>query len=234
MAELYLGVYKENVVEDEEHIINICEIASKRIYDICTMKIEDPKLLAAVFVKIYEGIIRTFRKKEAKYSDMKINIADRIEIGYTTTSDIEEEKQGNFAIGIKHLNCNKKMDISSDPSASPVEKAVQWVTDNIKDESGFVKEFSVDALALLKEIEVMMPSDEFIVVIFITVCEEIVNYLKIHRRDIKEFEFEINFCSCFFVTARETESGEDDIIFRPSICSKLDLKDDKGGSSEFE
>ena len=97
-----------------------------------------------------------------------------------------------------------------------------------------MKEFSIEAISLLKEMDVLMPSDEFIVVIFTTVYEEIVNYLKIHRRDIKEFEFEINFCSCFFVLARETESGEDDIIFRPSIFSKLSLKDDKGGSSEFE
>lgn len=245
MEEKYLGVYRDNVHEDDEHIITICEIASRRIYDICSMKFDDPRLLAATFVKIYEGFLRTFKKKEEKYSDMTVNVANRIQFGYSTTSDSDDEKQGNFAVKIMHLDFNKKLDNSCDPDATPQEKATQWYTNNITnvkngdiskngEEGDIIKEISIETLSLLKDSDILMPSYEFIPLIFVTVHEEIVNYLKIKRRDMKEYELEINFCSCFFVSARETESGEDEIIFRPNISAKLGLKDDQKGSSSYE
>lgn len=232
--EKYLNYFDEFAVEDQEDVITICETASKIIWDRFRARFDDPRLLATTFSHIYTAIKNKLKSLEAEYSDFKLNIAGRLEMGYTTNENEDDEKQGNFMVFIRHLNSNKKNDELDDPTLKAVERAVQWNTENIIDQPKLLTAISVDALELLKTVDINIGSSELIMPIFVTTYESIINYIKIKRREENDFEYEVNFISCFYIGARETEDDIDDIYIRPNIEAKLEIKDDSKASSQYE
>lgn len=234
MAEKYLEYFNEFAHEDEDSIITICETASKKIWDRFKARFDNPRLLGSCFSKIFGAILNKLESLESEYSDFNINICDRLSIGYTTTEDDDDEKQGNFMVYIRHLNSNKKNEESDDPTAKCIERAVQWNTENIISQPELLRKISIEAVDELKQIDVSIGSSELIMPVFVTTYEAIVNYLKIKRRENDSFEFEINFMSCFYIGARESEDEIDDIYIRPNIESKLKLKNDTKASSKYE
>ena len=234
MAEKYEKYFEEFAHEDTEHILSICETASKIIWDRFRTRFDDPRLLASCFSKIFSSFLNKLEALEAEYSDFNINICDRLCMGYSTNEDDDDEKQGNFMVYIRHINANKKNEESDDPTAKAVERAVQWNTENIISQPELLRKISIDALEDLKLIDVSIGSSELIIPIFVTTYEAIINYIKVKRREEDAFEFEINFISCFYIGARESEDEMDDIYIRPNIESKLQLKSDLKASSKHE
>ena len=233
--EKYKEYFNEFAREDVQEILDICGTADKLINERFHANIGEPELVAVIFSKIYTTILNKLESLEKEYADFKINICDRLEIGYSTKQDEDDEKQGNFMVFIRHLNKDKKNDGASDPQANTVERAVQWNTENIVKQPELSSTISVEALETLKSIGINIGLSELIFPIFVTVYEEIVNYITIKRRETNEFEYEINFISCFFIGIREGLDDEDDVIYiRPNIEAKLQLKNDVAASSKYE
>ena len=211
IIEKYIPYFEEFAHEDTEHIITICESASKIIYDRFKARFDDPRLLAACFSKIYSAFLNRLEALESEYSSFQINICDRLSMGYSTTNDDDDEKTGNFMISITHLNSNKKNENVDDATAKTEERAVQWNTENIISQPELLRKISVEAVEELKSIDVNIGTTELIMPIFVTTYETMVEYLKIKRREEDAFEFEINFISCFYIGSRESEDELDDI-----------------------
>lgn len=230
----YIKYFEQFAKEDADHIINICETASKQIWDRFRARFTDPRLLAVVFSKIFGSVLDYLVSQENEYSDYKINVCGRLEIGYSTSDDEDDEKQGNYMIFIRHLNAKTKNDSFDDPTAKSRERSVQWNTENIIENPVDLRKISELAVKALSDIGVKLGVSELVMPIFITVYEATINYLKICRREKDEFEFEINFISCFNIGARESEDEVDDIYIRPSIDSKLKFKNDAEASGKFE
>ena len=238
----YIKFFNENVYEDQEDILTVCEVAGKTLYekfklgfiDPETKKIE-PRLIAVCFTKIFGAILQNLKRLEKEqYSSFEINICNRLIVGFSTNDDDDDEKQGNFMIFINHINGATKNDDVDDPSLTAQERSVQWNAENVIIQPEIIKQISVDALKNLKEIEVTLASADCIMPIFVTVYEALVNYLKVTRREKEEYEYEINFASCFTIGVRESDDGIDAVYFRPSIESKLALKNDSLASSKYE
>lgn len=168
------------------------------------------------------------------YSDFQIKICDRLVIGYTTNDNEEDEKNGNFMVSIKHLNCTKKNYDTADPTATSRERTVQWNTNNIIEQPKLLREISIEAIERLKKIDVTIGFEEAIIPIFVTTYEALIMYLKTKRKETDEFEFEINFMSCFYIGARESEDVDDTIYIRPNIAFKLEIKDDATATAKYE
>lgn len=230
----YVDYFNQNVVEDQQDVITICESASITIWDRFRIRFDDPRLLASVTSKIYNTIVAKLLSLKKDYSSFTINICDRLEMGYNTKEDEDDEKVGNYNVFVRHLNNTKKNNEIDDPTAKPIERAVQWNTENVIEQPELIRKISIDASDALKEIDVNTATSELIMPIFITVYESLINFLKIKRRETDQFEYEINFISCFYIGARETDSDADDIYIRPSIDKKLGIKDDTAASAKYE
>ena len=226
--------FNEYAVENQEDIITICESASITIWDRFRTRFDDPRLLAAISSKIYLAFMSTLKKLQKEYSSFNINICDRLEIGYNNKEDEEDEKVGNYNVYVRHLNNTKKSNEADDPTATPTERAVQWNTENVIDQPTVLRDISIVASESLKDIDINLATSELILPIFITVYEALVNFLKIKRRETDNFEYEINFMSCFTIGARETEDDFDQIYIIPPIEKKLDIKDDTIATSKHE
>lgn len=236
----YVDYFNENVVEDRDEIVTICETAGKQLLEKFSLNFNDPEtnkpnpmLVASCFAKIFDAFLISLEKLEKQYSAFEINVCGRFVIGYSTNQDDDDEKQGNFMVYIRHLNNSKKNDDNDDPSMNAKEKCVQWNAENITEQSELIKSISIEAITTLQEIDLVLASSECIMPIFVTVYEAIVNHLKIVRREMELFEHEINFVSCFFIGVREGEDN-DDIFIRPNIESKLRLKNDSLATTKYE
>ena len=225
--------FNEICPDDQDDVLTVCEISSKELFQKFKLKFDDPRTLAAIWAKIFDSSVKYLKGCEETHSEFEINIADRLVIGYDTSTDEDDEKQGNFCIYIRHLNSDKKDDMTIEPSDKAVERAVQWNTNNIVDKSSTIRDISNNALEYCKEIDVHLGSAELVMPIFVKTYEALVKFIKIKRSDTDQFEYSINFLSCFTIVCRETEDG-DLIDIVPSITSKLGLKNDSQASAKYE
>lgn len=228
--EKYLVYYDELVHENNDDIINICESASTKIWDQIGIKfgkkVDDAKLIGAMFAKTYEAIIKVLKGLEGKKTFEEINFCDRFTIGFSTETNEESEKTGNFMISMVDTGKAHKDVEMDDSDADQKSRAVFWNTENVKENPEVIREIAMETLKRLDTIDVKLEAYEYIPPFFSIVYDAIVNYVKIKRREENKFEFEIYFMSCFYIGARESEDGIDVIYIRPNIESKLGLKDD--------
>jgi hypothetical protein len=223
-------------VEDQEDVILVCETASKIIWEKFRAKFDDPKLLAVTVSVVYDQIKEKIKSLREKNSEFHINVCNRFEIGYTNDENEDDEKSGNFMIYIKPLTA---ADVepsyeSDDPYAKAAQRAVEWSSKNIIENSGILNDIAINAVKVLQQYKINIGLSELIFPVFIMTYESLVSYLKIKRSETKNYKEEINFISCFFIAARESLDGPDEIIIRPNIDTKILLKDDSMAGKDTE
>ncbi len=249
MSQNYVEYYNENCCEDQEFINLVCETAGARMKEQFNLPIyaktgtypdgserysSDPRLIASIFAKIYEAILINLKLSEKTYSNFAINLANRLTIGYTTTEDEDEEKQGNFMIHIKDMGFTPRAYETGDTDMTANQLCTLWNSENIQEQPELISRIAESARKILKQdLAIELQSHEPIMPIFITVYETLVQMIQMRRKEIDEFEFGVNFMSCFWIIAREGEY-EDVIDFRPNIDSKLTIKDDASASAKYE
>ena len=235
-TERYEKYFSEICKEDVDDVLTICSTASQIIYEKFKIKLDDPKITASIFSKTYEAILDYLESLEKTYSEFKLDICNRFVIGYSTIESEDDEKEGNFMVYIRHLNSlNTQMDNASDnANLRALELAVQWNTDNVIEQPKIIKEISAKAKDKCEKLDIYLVSSETVMPIFITVYESIINFIKIKRKELDKFEYEINFASVFYIGARESEDDTADIYIRPNIESKLKLKNDLIATAKHE
>ena len=232
----YDEYFKMNCTEDEDDITRVLGITMEELQKFGVSFI-DKKMLGAIFCKVYDSILQNLEKFEKDYSSFEINFCNRFIIGYNTTEDEDDEKCGNFMVYIRHRGCDKSNDdenkVNDDTKTTAASKFSYWVMENLQQQVELITKITGDAIKELKDLGVTIQVPDVIIVIFTKVYEALVKYLTARRTQLGEFEYEINFLSCFFIGAREGEES-DDIYIRPNIESKLRLKNDSVASSQYE
>lgn len=228
--EKYMIYFDTMVNEDREEVVNAGETASQLIKKMFNIPIDPPELYVSIWSKVFEAFVEKLYALERKFSEFEINVAGRFRIGYTTTDNETDEKTGSFMIYIEHIG-TKPLDTSYDPMMKSSERIVQWNMENIIDNSKIINEISILAIKKLKEMDVQIGNPEFILPIFTIMYEVLVDRVQKKRQESGEFEYEIN-CIWFFMGAREGKDLKDDIYIRPTITSKLAIKNDAVATPE--
>ena len=238
--EKYEGYFEDIVVEDEMDIeiigSNSCRSIAKD-FGITFGKSEnggedDWRVPIVIFAKVYESLLEVLEEKRDQYNSFEINFAQRFVMGFDNRVDEEDEKEGNFMVYLFHIADNAKA-ISENANASEIgeeedaaERCRRWVSENVIDTPETMRAVSQKAIEKLEKIDLELYRDSLIPPIVSYVYDEMIEYIKQKRINNKEDEVEINFAGCFFNASRETEDGKGEIVIRPSIESKMALKDD--------
>lgn len=231
----YVQVYNANATEDIDQIELICETARTRIYQLFNINLKDNRLIAVIFIKTYQAIMEKLIELEKSYEEYDLNIADRLHIGFNTSNDEDDEKQGNFAPYIYDTSNQNKSVTQTDKAASAKEAVCTWSTLNIHDNREVITEIANNAKEKLKALNIALANSEFVFPMFVTIYECLVAYLKIHRKELQDcYDLEINFLNCFSIKAIAQDDIDDAISIRPSIETKLSIKDDGKASAKFE
>lgn len=242
----YRDKYEDIVIEDREEVYKIASIATdrlNRIFGITFRETEkdpqDPRIPLIIFTETYDavidhlvkrrkGLIKNSKGEAMKFNNSEINFANRFIVGFDNIDNDDDEKDGNFMIFINHIKENKTVDEPrEDDSIKPVEKAIEWVNQNITKDTESIKAISLEARSRLRKLDIAFTNHELIMPIFCIIYDTMIEYIDLRRKEQSDpYEYEINFAGCFFVTAREAEDGDSVFVFRPSIDSKMALKDD--------
>lgn len=240
---LFEKFFDENVCEDQVEILTALGVSHNKLINRFKMRFNDPRdetqpsleLIGATFIKIYRAIIDFLIQQRESKSSYALNIADRVVIGFETADENDDdEKNGNFMVYINHLYKPKSNDDDIDRTLSSPELVTNWFSQEVKECVDELLTIAATSLRYLKAIDIALAIPQSVIACFCTVYDELVNVAKEKRREKNVYENEINFMNCFTIKAKEGENGIDEITFRPSIESKLDLKSDLEGSSKFE
>jgi hypothetical protein len=236
--EKYQEYFNTYCVEDKDVVVTISKVAEQALKLKFNMDFEGDDntcpLVAVMFAKIYESFMSDICDMKSKFDTYELNIANRLAIGFKTTTDEDDEKMGNFMVYITPLMTTFNETKSQPSTSTAVELSTQWVTENIIEQPEMNRKLAINAVNKLKDIDIVIANSVLIHPIFIVVYEAIVNTLKKRRAENDEFEYEINFMSCFYIGARESDEGDDIIYIRPNIEAKLAFKDDEKASSKYE
>lgn len=236
----YEDIYNEYVLEDEEYIEEIGELASRCIRrdfgisfsDEKDVSRDDIKIPIVTFIMCYNEMKKKIASLRRTNNSFEINFANRFVFGFdNTNADTDDEKDGNFTPYFFNIeNNSKNMEYESERNI--VERCRTWVTENVEENPTIITEISQATLIDMKELNVGYNSNVIIPPVIVYIYEQLVKYIKQKRRETEDLdEFEINFCNCFTIAARETEEGDDEIVITPDIDFKTGVKDD--GTSGF-
>lgn len=222
-------VFNEIVVEDREEVESIGEMANPVIYQKLKIRLGASYVPIAIYATIFDCIMAYLKEIQATKETLKINIANRLEIGYTTSFDVEEnsdmEKLGNFMIYMKHIENNKLTDVDENEPSSVV-RCTQWNEANITQSITPIKAITKAATEKLQSrLNIQSANPEIIMPLFCLIHDKVVEYMKLKRAELDVFEHRINMAGCYDVYARILEDGVE-ISFKPNVYDKLTIKDD--------
>lgn len=248
----YEDIYEDYVLEDEEFIHEVGNLACKAIrrdFGISfseekDISKDDIRIPIVTFIMCYNEMKKKIQEIRRTNNSFEINFADRFVFGFDNTdSNVDDEKDGNFTPYFFNIeNNSKSMEYESERNI--VERCRTWVTENVAENPTIITEISQATLNDMKELNIGYNSNVIIPPVIVYVYDQMVKLIKVKRREGGEDgekldELEINFCNCFTIAARETEENEesakdnwdDEIVITPDIDFKTGVKDD--GTSGF-
>lgn len=225
----------ENIFENREELMEIGAIANKILHDKLSCDIPLAETTIAMYCHIFKTILGVVKSKQDGWSDFCLNIADRLKVGYTTSDDDDAEKSGNYMAFIQHVENTQTDDSLDESETKTIDLCTSWCATNIKVQSDIVNEVAAQAKADIdKNLNIKLESLEFIIPFFCIVHAQLVNYIRLKRKELEVEEYEIKVEDIYFAKCVETNDGEEVIDFHPCISTKLYFKDDESATGANE
>ena len=131
--------FDENVVENVEELLEVGKITNVILKDKLNLGITSPKSTIAYYAIIFNCICEAIIEQEDKWDDFCVNVADRIKVGYTTTSSEDDEKSGNFMVFIQHVYNTSTDESLDEEEEDTVVLCTQWNAANVKAQTEIIK-----------------------------------------------------------------------------------------------
>lgn len=228
--------YDENIIEDEDLMREIGEYALQHIYKCFRIKFKDYKRPIAVYAVVFDAIREVLKDMEKTKESFSINIANRMEVGFTSSFDegADVEKEGNFMIFIRQIPNMATSENKDDGETQSIVLCTEWNASNISEDIKPLKDIAVLAKQRLDaELDMTFDSIEVIFPIFCATHESIVNFLKGYKSMNDKFELLVNVANVYDIQILSMEDGEE-VTIKPKVYDKLTFKDDHGASSGKE
>jgi len=188
-----------------------------------------------IYASIFDSLCNVVVDKEKEYDDFNLNVADRLEVGYSTTNSDDDEKTGNYMVYIRHLE-SKASDMPLDEDEDDtIVLCTQWNAANIRVQADVMKEVAARAKKDLSDIiNIKTGNYEFIVPMFCIIHSQILRYIRMKRKEVDKSEYELNVAGLYTIGIQVTEDTEEEIYYVPSIALKLKFKNDAIASGRDE
>lgn len=225
--------YLENVIEDKDDIDTIAMLSKKALFDKLSIDINNPEMSIGIYAAVFSTIIKVLKEQQKNNTEFSINIAKRLEVGFTSIDDENAEKNGNFMVYIRHTETPQSTTVVDEDEDNTIVLATQWNAANITEQANILKEIATKAIdEIYNKINLRLGSIELVIPMFCIIHEQIIGYMKIKRVELDKAEHEINMVGLFDVKVEETDEGDEKICFTPSVDLKLALKDDEKATDE--
>lgn len=219
--------FDENVVENVEELIEVGKITNVILKDKLNLGITSPKSTIAYYAIIFNCICEAIIEQEDKWDDFCVNVADRIKVGYTTTSSEDDEKSGNFMVFIQHVYNTSTDESLDEEEEDTVVLCTQWNAANVKAQTEIIKNIAARGKKAFKElINLPIETHELIIPLFCIIHSQLINYIRLKRVEQNKTEYELEIAGLFTVGIRETDEADEEVYFIPSVALKRLFKND--------
>ena len=219
--------FEENCVSNPEELEVIGDTANRLLLKNISLGLNDPKATIAIYCRILQTICEVIRDKESDYDEFCVNVANRFKIGYTTTDNEDDEKQGNFMVFMQHCDTPTSDTPIDDSETDTIQLCVQWNATNIKSQPEVLKECSSRAKKELSEmLNIKTDSAEFIIPMFCIIHSAIVEFVTEKLTDESVVDYDINVGGLYHIGAEKVEDGIH-VYYVPDIAMKLLFKNDE-------
>ena len=231
--------FNDYAVNNKEEMKIICELTSRSVYEKFTLYVESNnyELYAAVFYATFTTILDFLRGKENKYNNFTIEVANSINIGYSNSTNEDNEKVGNFMPILEYIGTNMKVVDNSPESEKKKDvnrtktNCMRWKQINVKQNINFVSEIQETAYERIKkEYRTDMRTSECVIPIFCIFMDNIIHVIKLKYQELEGTdvsEVSMNVLGLFDIYySFNSEDNIEIIEFQPNIRMKLALKND--------
>ena len=253
--------FNEHAVNDRRELKMVCDLSARSAWEQFRLGIlsENTEILAVVFYGTFLSILDFIKKKQKRYNQFTIQIAQSLNIGYINSQNTENEKVGNFQPIMEYLNTNmviipegekddededsddnkgknKSKNKSEDEAERLARHCNKWKDSNAKTMADSYSEIENDAFDRLKrDYIISLRTSEAIIPLFCIFLDNIANVLKVKYREAQGTdvsEVSMNVLGLFDVFYSLNEDEQEIIEFQPNIAMKLALKNDDIASGE--
>ena len=232
--------FERCVVDDLDIITGIGELAAKDVKRYFNIKLGNYKVPIAIYSLVFECILKHLKSLQKTKESHSIIIANRLEIGFTTSFETEEnsdlEKFGNFSIYMKHIHKNKLTEVD-EYEKKTLTRCVQWNESNITTSINDIKDITKMAMdRMSSELDIQLVNPEIIMPVFCTIHDDIINYtmLKYKSEENEDsYGLSADIAGCYRIYIMQLEDGMD-ISFKPGVYSKGTIKEDGDATTKHE
>ena len=219
--------FKDNVTENVDEILRVGNAANSILHNVLSIGLNHPETTMAIYAHIFETICKQIALKEKTHTDYELNIADGLCIGYDTTEDENDEKQGNFMVYMRHKE-NPGIDaVLDEDETNTLALCAIWNAQNIKEQAAMLKQISVEACKTIGSVvNIKFESEEFIIPLFSIIHAQIIRYVRTQRIERNLREYELPICGLYTVGVSVNDDAVEEVYFIPSITLKLLFKND--------
>jgi len=227
--------FNDYAVNNKAELKFVCDLTSRSAEEQFSMYLAsgNTEVYGVVFYATFMTILRFLRGKQNSYNNFTIQICNSINIGYSNSTNEDNEKVGNFMPIMEHIGINRSVvneDTALDADRTSV-NFLRWKELNIKKTVEYYKEIQEHAYELLKsQYKTNLRTSEAIIPLFCTFMDHIVNVLKVKFKEAEGTdvsEVSMNVLGLFDVYYSFNEEADKEIIeFQPNITMKLALKSD--------
>ena len=233
--------FEDHCVNNRTEIKFICDLTSRSAEEQFSMYLKsgNTEVYAAVFYATLLTILKFIKGKQNSYNNFTIQICNSINLGYSNSTDDNNEKVGNFQPIMEYIGINRNV-VNEDTTYGvdrTSQQFIRWKELNIKKNVEYYKEIQEHAYELLKsEYKTNLRTSESIIPLFCTFMDHIVNVIKVKFKEADGTdvsEVTMNVLGLFDIFYSFNDEADQEIIeFQPNITMKLALKNDDNASRE--
>lgn len=226
--------YMDTVIEDVTECRTVADMAVKAALEKFDIAVTTEQMLAIYCLTYNETIKKLMEKREDEPEKFIINIANVVKIGYDNVEyDEDAETSGNFNVFIENVGI--KSTTSDDAPDDSVDACNQWMHANVKEQRKIIESIAAATIkSLHEEVEIEIGEPVIIFPLWCTIHEELVEFAKVKRSENNQYDYFMNFCNALEIHAQLQEDGTVQIVYKPNISEKLNIKSNILASSGDE
>ena len=225
----------EYLVDDRDVIMRAAEVALLEIESRFNMRIQVPSMALCIYGVTFDTLIRMLKEKRKDHDDYSVDVASYFTVCFENEIDTNTEKIGNFMIQYIPRQPNELIrsnDMGIEGQQTSKELATKWNASHIIQDTEFCKELQEKTRAELAAMGVNLASAEFVLPLFCTVHECLVNAVVDQLKELEMTSTFITVLGIAEIRAQENAEGEIEIFMRPTVSTKVDLKNDAMASRD--
>lgn len=233
---------RDNFTDDNrEENENAAMLCMEPLVKTFKMDFTDRFTVIAFYTVVFNAINKVILEKRNEFTEYKVNICDRFEIGYTDSKEEDGEKIGSFNPFMVALDNEPKTFVPI--GTSTVERCAQWVTENVVEQKAILTKIAVEATKDLKElVGLNLPeSGDCIFGPFCLIHDNIIqSYIKDYEMQYDENDFNtysLDFnvmASAYNLRIRKSTDNDLVVEFRPNVSMKQAVKNDGTACKDTE